>query len=117
MAPIAEACFTASRQLQLRRAFVDFYQFITKARAHVSVGEEGDFLELQWRLNTRSGPIGARSVVVALGPGRTMSRLELVNLPLAVKREFHMHYTAEQGARLRSPLYSEDGFLMSPMAR
>ncbi|CAG9275023.1 NAD(P)/FAD-dependent oxidoreductase [Paraburkholderia unamae] len=76
-------------------------------------------LEPSWRVMTQDGPVTAQSAVIAMGPwsGDLTARLGY-DLPLAVKRGYHMHYAALNGAKLSQPvLDAEVGFLITPMAR
>jgi D-amino-acid dehydrogenase len=76
-------------------------------------------LEPSWRVMTQDGPVEAKSAVVAMGPwsGDVTARLGY-DLPLAVKRGYHMHYAATHGATLNEPvLDAEAGFLITPMVR
>lgn len=73
----------------------------------------------QWRVSTQDGSIEAQSVVVAMGPwsDSIVSKFGY-DVPLGVKRGYHMHYAAEVSARLRHPVVDvENGFLITPMAR
>jgi len=76
-------------------------------------------LEPSWRVMTQDGPVQAKSAVIAMGPwsGDLTARLGY-DLPLAVKRGYHMHYAATNGAKLNQPvLDAEAGFLITPMVR
>ena len=70
-----------------------------------------------WRLRTVRGPLAARSAVIALGPWADVLTLALgYDLPLAVKRGYHMHYRAAGEARLRHPILdTERGYFLAPM--
>ncbi|OZI18770.1 amino acid dehydrogenase [Bordetella genomosp. 9] len=71
-----------------------------------------------WRLQSDGGEIQAPAAVVALGPwSDAVTKALGYRLPLAVKRGYHMHYAADDGARLDHPvLDAENGFLIAPMA-
>jgi D-amino-acid dehydrogenase len=76
-------------------------------------------LEPSWRVMTQDGPVQAQTAVIAMGPwsGDLTARLGY-DLPLAVKRGYHMHYAALNGATLNQPvLDAEVGFLITPMVR
>jgi D-amino-acid dehydrogenase len=76
-------------------------------------------LEPSWRVMTQDGPLEAKSAVIAMGPwsGDVTAKLGY-DLPLAVKRGYHMHYAAANGATLNEPvLDAEAGFLITPMVR
>ena len=70
-----------------------------------------------WRIRTGDGGVEARHAVVALGPwSDTMTRQLGYDLPLAVKRGYHMHYRAAGHARLNHPVLDhERGYFMVPM--
>lgn len=72
-----------------------------------------------WRLQTTEGRISAAQAVIALGPwSDVMTRALGYNLPLAVKRGYHMHYRAAGAARLNHPLLdTERGYFLAPMRR
>lgn len=71
-----------------------------------------------WRLDTAAhGAIGARRVVLALGPWtpRVTARFGY-RPPLFVKRGYHMHYSALPGRALEHWLFdAERGYLLAPM--
>ncbi|WP_185268114.1 NAD(P)/FAD-dependent oxidoreductase [Halopseudomonas xiamenensis] len=70
-----------------------------------------------WRVATSEGDFEAEQVVVAMGPwsGDLLSSLG-IKVPLFVKRGYHMHYSAEQGATLNHwVMDAEKGFLLEPM--
>ena len=73
----------------------------------------------QWRINTAQGPLEAKDVVIALGPWADVVTRRLgYDLPLAVKRGYHMHYRTTGGATLNHPVVdSERGYCLTPMAR
>lgn len=72
-----------------------------------------------WKLRTARGPLAALGAVVALGPwAEGLTRALGYDLPLAVKRGYHMHYRAAGEARLNHPILDvERGYFMGPMAR
>ena len=71
-----------------------------------------------WRLRTAEGPVETGAAVIALGPwADIVTRMLGYDLPLAVKRGYHMHYHAAGVAKLNRPvLDSERGYLLAPMA-
>ncbi len=78
-----------------------------------------DVLQVEggWQVKTSEGPLEADQVVVALGPwaGDLLGRLGM-KVPLFVKRGYHMHYSAEEGAKLNHwVMDAEKGFLLEPM--
>jgi D-amino-acid dehydrogenase len=72
-----------------------------------------------WRLRTARGPLEAGAAVVALGPwADVLTRALGYDLPLAVKRGYHMHYRAAGEAVLNHPILDvERGYFMGPMRR
>lgn len=98
---------------------------LTKAYAALFESEGGIFVEADasaahfslghWRLPG----IKADVIVVALGPWSKPFLDGLgVNLPMGVKRGYHQHYAAGDGAVLTRPIVDdENGFVLAPMAR
>jgi D-amino-acid dehydrogenase len=72
-----------------------------------------------WSVRTGDGNVEARDAVIALGPwADTLTRALGYDLPLAVKRGYHMHYRAAGHARLNHPvLDTERGYFLAPMRR
>jgi D-amino-acid dehydrogenase len=70
-------------------------------------------------VETQEGPLLAREAVICLGPWSDVVTAPLgYAVPMAVKRGYHMHYAAEEGAALGHPVLDADnGFLLAPMAR
>ena len=72
-----------------------------------------------WRLRTVHGPLSAGAAIVALGPwADILTRALGYDLPLAVKRGYHMHYRAAGEAKLNTPMLdTERGYFLAPMRR
>jgi D-amino-acid dehydrogenase len=72
-----------------------------------------------WRIQTENGPVEAGAVVVALGAWADVVTKKLgYNLPLAVKRGYHMHYKPEGNAVLNRPTLDFDrGYFLAPMSK
>ncbi|HSI39636.1 MAG TPA: FAD-binding oxidoreductase [Xanthobacteraceae bacterium] len=72
-----------------------------------------------WSVTTPEGDIEAESAVVALGPwSMDVLRPLGLDLPLAVKRGYHMHYAAAGNAGLSRPVLDEEGgYVITPMER
>lgn len=72
-----------------------------------------------WRLRTADGPLDTGAAVIALGPwADVLTRALGYELPLAVKRGYHMHYRAAGSARLKLPMLDvERGYFLAPMQR
>jgi D-amino-acid dehydrogenase len=80
-----------------------------------TVRRDGD----AWIVQTEEGPLGAREMVVALGPwSDTVFRPLGYRLPLRAKRGYHMHYEAAGDAPLTRPVLDrEQGYVIAPMQR
>ncbi len=65
------------------------------------------------------GSLRAGAAVIALGPwSDVVTRALGYDLPLAVKRGYHMHYRAAGVAKLNHPVLDyERGYLLAPMER
>jgi D-amino-acid dehydrogenase len=72
-----------------------------------------------WSVSTEIGAIVARGVVVALGPwSDDVFRPLGYDIPLAVKRGYHMHYGVRGNATLGHPVRDADGgFALAPMSK
>jgi D-amino-acid dehydrogenase len=72
-----------------------------------------------WSVSTQDGTIRARDVIVALGPWSDLVYKPLgYDIPLAVKRGYHMHYALQDGAQLNVPVLDvEGGYVLAPMLR
>jgi D-amino-acid dehydrogenase len=70
-------------------------------------------------MRTVDGPLTANAAVIALGPWADVATRALgYDLPLAVKRGYHMHYRAAGEAKLNHPMLdTERGYLIAPMRR
>ena len=70
-----------------------------------------------WSLHAGEGPVDAGQIVVALGPwSDVLTRALGYDLPLAVKRGYHMHYRIAGHAKLNTPsLDAERGYFLAPM--
>ena len=70
-----------------------------------------------WRAVTKDGGVDGANAVVALGPwAPDVLRSLGLRLPLAVKRGYHMHYAATDGAGLSRPVLDEEGgYVITPM--
>ena len=72
-----------------------------------------------WSVRTAEGVVEAREAVVALGPWADVVTRPLgYRLPLGVKRGYHMHYRAADGATLNNWMLDEErGYMLTPMRR
>ena len=72
-----------------------------------------------WRVETGSGPLDAKEVVIAAGPwSMEIAEKFGVRVPFAVKRGYHMHFKAKGNATLSGGVLDvEGGYAMLPMDR
>lgn len=72
-----------------------------------------------WTVRSAEGLMRAGAAVIALGPWSDVVTRRLgYELPLAVKRGYHMHYRAAGAAKLNHPaLDAERGYFIAPMER
>ena len=72
-----------------------------------------------WKVRAVDGTLAARDAVIALGPwSDVVTRALGYELPLAVKRGYHMHYRPAGRAVLNHPLLdTERGYFLAPMRR
>jgi D-lysine oxidase len=102
---------------------------LTKAYADLLRRKGGRFLTADarrlaeqpsgWSLSSENGPITASEAVVALGPwSDDVFRPLGYDIPLAVKRGYHMHYGVRGNATLSHPLHDRDGgYALVPMSK
>lgn len=71
-----------------------------------------------WQVDSRQGPISAPEVVIALGPQSAELFKPLgYRIPLEIKRGYHMHYRARDGAELKHSICdAQGGYVLAPMA-
>jgi D-amino-acid dehydrogenase len=86
----------------------------------IRVGDADTLTQLPnggWTLATDGGAITSRDVVVALGPWSAILLKTLgYQLPLGVKRGYHMHYRPAPSAPLTNWIQdAETGFILAPM--
>lgn len=76
-----------------------------------TLGADGE----TWRIATGLGPLVANQAVIALGPwAKGVTRALGYDLPLAVKRGYHMHYRAAGEATLKHPIVdTESGYCLT----
>src|SRR6516164_10524228 len=101
---------------------------LTKAYADLFTRRGGRFLTADarrlrqensgWSVPCDSGPIEARETVVALGPwSDDVCRPLGYDIPLAVKRGYHMHYGVKGNAALGHPVHDGNGgYMLVPMS-
>jgi D-amino-acid dehydrogenase len=70
-----------------------------------------------WRVETAAGPLDAGDVVLALGPWTPDVLAPLgLDLPLAVKRGYHLHFRPSREAALSRPVLDAGyGYVLAPM--
>lgn len=80
-----------------------------------SLSQSGD----DWVVATNDGPITGGQSVVALGPWSAQIFEPLgYQIPLAVKRGYHMHYGKQGEANLNRPVLDfEGGYVLTPMTK
>ncbi len=105
-----------SNPLGVSRAFHAHYL------ARGGVFAKGDAATLKrvqdgWSVMTENGEVQAEAAVVALGPwSPDVLRPLGIDLPLAVKRGYHWHFSAKGNASLARPVLDADvGFILGPM--
>jgi D-amino-acid dehydrogenase len=105
-----------SNPLQVTRAYAD--RFTALGGRFVN----GDARTLrrdggQWQVDTAEGPAEAGVAVVALGPWSSDVLAPLgIRVPLGIKRGYHRHYAAAEGATLSRPIIdAEYGYALTPM--
>ena len=103
--------------LGLSKAYVARFEALG---GKLALGDAGTLTQdgAEWSVTLADGTtVKARDAVVALGPwADVLSRKLGYNLPLAVKRGYHMHYKAQGNAVLNHPvLDTERGYFLAPM--
>jgi D-amino-acid dehydrogenase len=80
-----------------------------------SLHRDGD----AWSVHTAQATLTGHSAVIALGPwSGVLTRALGYDLPLAVKRGYHMHYRPAGNAVLNHPMLDhERGYFLAPMRR
>jgi D-amino-acid dehydrogenase len=70
-----------------------------------------------WLATHGTGNVGAKRVVIALGPWSKSFLATLgVRVPMAFERGYHQHYISERGAVLNRPIYdTAKGYILTPM--
>ena len=113
--------------LHTQTASVDSPGNVVKAYAQMLAGSGGEIRQSAiksiapdgdgWRLVLADGAIGARHVVVALGPwSAELLRPLGYRVPLAFERGYHREFTPNATRKLRRPIHDADGaFLMTTM--
>ncbi len=109
---------TSSDPGGLTKAYADLFtrkggRFVTGDARRLTTEKSG------WSLASEAGLIEARAAVVALGPwSDEVFRPLGYDIPLAVKRGYHMHYGVQGNAVLGHPVRdAEGGFALAPMTR
>jgi len=109
---------SASDPGMLTKAYADLFtrkggRFIRGDARSLASGPSG------WSVTTEIMSIEAHEAVVALGPwSDDVFRPLGYNIPLAVKRGYHMHYGVRGNATLSRPIRDADGgFSLAPMSK
>ena len=73
----------------------------------------------QWRIDSALGALNAKDAVIALGPwAQEFVRQFGYDLPMGVKRGYHMHYATTGNAVLNHTVYDADhSYVIAPMAK
>jgi D-amino-acid dehydrogenase len=107
---------SVSNPLAVTRAYADLF------RSLGGVSLSGDARSLhrsdgRWRVDTSEGPVDSPVAVVALGPwGPDVLEPLGIDLPLEVKRGYHLHFRADGNKGLNRPvLDAEIGYAVVPM--
>lgn len=102
---------------------------LTRGYAALFVKRGGQFIQgdartlrqvaSEWQVDTRQGPVTAPEAVIALGPqAGELFRPLGYDIPLEVKRGYHVHFHAKAGAALKHSLCDvQGGFVLAPMAQ
>ncbi|AXM94687.1 FAD-dependent oxidoreductase [Pseudomonas plecoglossicida] len=102
---------------------------LTRGYAALFVQRGGTFLhgdacslrqvDSQWQVDSQRGPITADEVVACLGPQSADLYQRLgYQIPLGIKRGYHMHYGTRDGAQLQHAICdTQGGYVLAPMAR
>ena len=110
--------WTVMDPLALTQSYVGLLE---KRGGRLLRGEAGTLAQVPggWQVTTAEGPVTAQEVVLALGPwGTDLAALLGYRFPFGVKRGYHMHYAAKDGARLNLwTLDAERGYFLAPMNR
>jgi D-amino-acid dehydrogenase len=98
--------------------------YVALFRSRGGVFAKGDALTLAqnrggWQVTAESGVLSAKQAVVALGPWSDgIFRPLGYDIPLFVKRGYHMHYRAEGNATLsRTVIDTDTGFALAAMTK
>jgi D-amino-acid dehydrogenase len=96
--------------------------YAARFRALGGVTVQGDARSLhrsgeRWRVETDEGGVDAPQAVVALGPWAPDLLAQFgLRLPMAIKRGYHRHFTAQGNAGLTRPVLDADaGYVITPM--
>jgi D-amino-acid dehydrogenase len=107
---------SVSNPLAVTRAYAELF----KSLGGVSLSGDARSLHRsdgRWRVDTSEGPVDAPVAVVALGPwGPDVLEPLGINLPLEVKRGYHLHFRSDGNKGLNRPvLDAEVGYAVVPM--
>jgi D-amino-acid dehydrogenase len=113
--------------LHTQTASVDSPGAVVKAYARMFAGAGGETRQSEiraiapdkdgWRVTLADGDVGARHVVVALGPwSADLLRPLGYRVPLAFERGYHREFKPNPARSLQRPIHDAEGsFLMTPM--
>jgi D-amino-acid dehydrogenase len=107
---------SVTNPLALTRAYIDRF---TALGGVVLTGDARTLHRAnnRWRVETDEGPVDSREAVVALGPWATdLLKPMDIDLPLEVKRGYHLHFRPRGNAGLTRPVVdAELGYCVAPM--
>jgi D-amino-acid dehydrogenase len=107
---------SVTNPLALTRAYIDRF---TALGGVVLTGDARTLHRAnnRWRVETDDGPVDSREAVVALGPWATdLLKPMDIDLPLEVKRGYHLHFRPRGNAGLTRPVVdAELGYCVAPM--
>jgi D-amino-acid dehydrogenase len=107
---------SVTNPLALTRAYIDRF---TALGGIVLTGDARTLHRAnnRWRVETDEGPVDSREAVVALGPWATdLLKPMDIDLPLEVKRGYHLHFRPRGNAGLTRPVVdAELGYCVAPM--
>ncbi|HZO46991.1 MAG TPA: FAD-dependent oxidoreductase [Xanthobacteraceae bacterium] len=107
---------SVTNPLALTRAYIDRF---TALGGIVLTGDARTLHRAnnRWRVETDEGPVDSREAVVALGPwAADLLKPMDIDLPLEVKRGYHLHFQPRGNAGLTRPVVdAELGYCVAPM--
>lgn len=104
--------------LALSRAYAELF---VRQGGKIATGDARSLQQVSdgWSVEAEGGRVTARECVIALGPwANDVTEALGYDLPLGVKRGYHMHYSARGNAILNGPILDGDvGYCLTPMTQ